>query len=261
MAAEKRKPPRGKGGKKLVRGKMPVKRLINLVLVDENKISLPKAVLGIVVIVLLAGLFAKFMVVDRLMEMSRAESRAKQAKDELVQAETQLARFGDIENDYAHYTVADMTADELALVDRTSVLKLVRTMLPSGETTLSPEEFFSRLAAMVRAILDHAEDAPTKEEFGRQFWELVKRVIPTGYTVKSWSTKDNLLTLEMSASSLERLNRLARDLEKADIVDSCAITTAQKKDIRKRTDAPGAVQARLLVYLQQPPVPEEVTPQ
>ena len=252
MAAEKRKPPRGKGGKKLVRGKMPVKRSINLVLVDENKISLPKAVLGIVVIVLLAGLFAKFMVVDRLMEMSRAESRAKQAKDELVQAETQLARFGDIENDYAHYTVADMTADELALVDRTSVLKLVRTMLPSGETTLSPEEFFSRLAAMVRAILDHTEDAPTKE---------VKRVIPTGYTVKSWSTKDNLLTLEMSASSLERLNRLARDLEKADIVDSCAITTAQKKDIRKRTDAPGAVQARLLVYLQQPPVPEEVTPQ
>ena len=258
MAAEKRKPPRGKGGKKPMRGKMPVKRSINLVLVDENKLSLPKALLGILVIVLLSGVFAKFMVVDRLMEMNRAEGRASQAKDELIRAENQLNAFGDVENDYAHYTMADMTAAEMALVDRTSVLKLVRTMLPSGETTLSPEEFLSRLRAMIQAMIEHAEDAPTAGEFSQRFWELVKRVIPTGYTVKSWSVQDNLLTLEMSGSSLERLNRLARELEKADIVDSCAITTANKRDIRRPVDAPGAVQARLLVYLQQPP--EEVEP-
>ena len=258
MAAEKRKPPRGKGGKKPLRGKMPVKRSINLILVDENKISIPKAILGILVIILLAGVFAKYMVIDRLMDMVHAEARANQAKDELVQAEALLQSFGDVESDYAHYTVADMTAAELGLVDRTSVLKLVRTMLPSGETTLSPAGFIARLRALLTAQYYQTEEALTPEEFSSLFWELIKRIIPAGYSVQSWSVTDNLLTLEMKAVSLERLNKLARELEQADIVDSCAIITANKRDTRRGSvETTGMVQARLLVYLRQPPQKEE----
>lgn len=250
MAAEIRKPPKGKGAKKPIRGKLPVKRSINLILVDENKISIPKMILGIILIAALAVLFAKYMVLDRLQAMYVAESRTEQAKAELANAEALLATFGDVEADYAHYTYADMTAAETGLVDRISVLRLVRTMLPAGETTLSPEEFKSRLTAMITTQAEGGEDAQEFEEFLQDVWDLFKRIIPTGYTVQSWSVSENLLTVEVSGTSLERLNKLARELEQRSIVDTCAITNANK---RKKTNVEDGetVRARLLVYLRQ----------
>ena len=46
MAAKKTKPNQGKG-KSVLKGRMPTKRTINLVLVDENKINPLMAILGI----------------------------------------------------------------------------------------------------------------------------------------------------------------------------------------------------------------------
>ena len=252
LAAKKRKPARGKGKNKALRGRMPTKRSINLILVDENKISLPKAVLGVLLIVALAAAFSKYMVADRLIAMSEAAARVSTAKSELTRAEATLKTFGDVEDDYAHYTYSDMTAQELNLVDRISVLKLVRTMLPGGETTLSPEEFVARVKALSRERSQPPEDGELpmdSAEFWRRFWLLVKRIVPTGYQVRSWSASGNLLNLEMSATSLERLNKLARELERESIVDTCAITTANK---RSRNENSNVVQAQLQVYLQQP---------
>ena len=254
MAAKKRRPPRDKGAKKALRGKLPVKRSINLVLVDENKISLPKAILGVVLIVLLAGLFGKYMVVDRLMEMSQSASRAAQARADLARAETMLKSFGEIEGDYAHYTYDGMTAAELGLVDRIRVLKLMRTMLPSGETTLDIAEFVPRMRALIQSQIRDDENALDPEDFNREFWNLIKRIVPLGYSVQSWSVTENLLSIEVQAVSLERLNRLARELEQQPIVDSCAITTANK---RGKKETSNIVAARLLVYLRQPPETEE----
>ena len=49
-----------------MKGKLPTKRSINLVLVDENKINPLTAILGVLLIVVLAGAFSKFLVIDRL---------------------------------------------------------------------------------------------------------------------------------------------------------------------------------------------------
>ena len=66
------------------------------------------------------------------------------------------------------------------------------------------------------------------------------------------------MTIEVSGTTLQRLNRLARLLEQQPIVDSCAITTANKK-IPENTGEP--VQAQLIIYLRKPPETpaEEVT--
>ena len=260
MAAEKRNPSRdrGKAPKKGIRGKMPTKRSINLVLVDENKISVPQAVLGIAAIVILAGIFSKFMVLDRLIAVSQANGKVSRIRAELQEAQGLMERFGDVENTYAHYTYAGMTQDELNLVDRNTILALVGGMLPNGETSLSPEEYQSRLIGLIEDVRKDGVEATEPEAFQEEFWSLLKRVVPQGFTVRNWSVSNNLLTIEVSGTTLQRLNRLARLLEQQPIVDSCAITTANKK-IPENTGEP--VQAQLIIYRRKPPETpaEEVT--
>ena len=79
MAAEKKKKPK-QGGKKGLRGRVPSKRTINLVLIDEDKINPLHAVLGILIILVLAGLFSKYLVADRLIAMNASAGKAAQLK-------------------------------------------------------------------------------------------------------------------------------------------------------------------------------------
>lgn len=205
MAAEKSKPLKGRRVKKNVRGRMPTKRTINLVLIDENRISIKKAAPAILLIVALAVVFSKYMVADRLIAVSEASGRVSRLRSNLDSALELSQSFGDVEDTYAHYTTAGMTAQELGLVDRVRVTELVGTILPAGDVA------------------------------------------------KTWSVSDNVLTVEVSGSSLETLNDLARQMEEDPIVDSCTITTANKDD---RLDPGEEVRARFIVYLRQPP--EEV---
>ena len=75
MAAAKSGAVKGRQMKKGIRGRIPVKRTINLVPVNEDKISLKLAIPGILLILVLAGLFSKFLVIDRLTAMSKAAAR------------------------------------------------------------------------------------------------------------------------------------------------------------------------------------------
>ena len=200
---------KGKGGKRLLRN-LPVKRSINLALVEEKKISIPKALLGILIIIALAAVFSKFLVADRLLEMSRAEAAAAQKKADLDKLYAALSDFGNIEEEYAHVTYDDMTADELSLVDRPAVIDLIKTVLPKKRTY-------------------------------------------------AWSLAGNVLTVEVSARNLKKLNQLVKRMEESPIVDTCTITTANKND---KTEEEGQVRGRMIVYLQQPaePVEEEKEP-
>ena len=250
MAAAKSRP--AKGGKKTIRGRMPVKRSINLVLVDENKISPLKAVIGIVLILALAALFGKFLVADRLAAVSTAKSRVSRLSDTLDDTKTQMAEFGKVEETYAHYTYAGMTKAELGLVDRTQIMALVGKVFESEARSMTPEEFereFNKLMDMFKP-----ENAPfNMDEFMQKLDELVIASEPIERTQKSWNVVDNLLTVEMTGESPEKLNELAREIASNPIVDTCTITTANKgtKDTAKR-----GVWARLIIYLCQPP--EEV---
>ena len=134
MAAAKSGTVKGRHIKKGIRGRIPVKRTINLVPVNEDKISWKLAVPGILLIVVLAGLFGKFLVADRLTAMSNAAARTARLQSELEDALALVSSYGDVEDTYAHYTFDGMTQEELGLVDRISVLELVKSIIPVGKT-------------------------------------------------------------------------------------------------------------------------------
>ena len=108
---------------------MPVKRSINLVLIDEKKIKPIKALPGIVLIVALAVVFSKYMVMDRLMAMSQASSKVTSVQSSLTKASEALKAYEGVEDVYAHMTDRDMSPEELSRVDRVKVLDMVSEYL------------------------------------------------------------------------------------------------------------------------------------
>ena len=246
MAAKKTKPAKGKS---LLKGKMPTKRSINLVLVDENKINPVTAILGVLLVVLLAGVFSKFLVIDRLNAMSQAQSRVTQLQHDLDNAMDALDNIGDIGETYAHYTLEGMTAAELNLVDRTLVLALMDSILPVVEPGPSEEEIAAILQSLFRPAPETENDAlETARQRARL--DMLEQLVPVPeYVVNRWSITDNLLTVEVNGQTLERLNELGRQIERSPIVDSCTIVTANKDARRAVQDG---VWARFIVYLQKP---------
>ena len=246
MAAKKTKPAKGKS---LLKGKMPTKRSINLVLVDENKINPVTAILGVLLIILLAGVFSKFLVIDRLNAMSRAQSRVTQLQHDLDNAMDALDNIGDIGETYAHYTLEGMTAAELNLVDRTLVLALMDSILPVVEPGPSEEEIAAILQSLFRPAPETENDA-LETARQRERLDMLEQLVPVPeYVVNRWSITDNLLTVEVNGQTLERLNELGRQIERSPIVDSCTIVTANKDARRAVQDG---VWARFIVYLQKP---------
>lgn len=231
-----------------MRGKLPTKRSINLVVVNENKINPLYAILGILVILALATAFGKFLVYDRIAAVSRASARASTMGDNLDKAHETLEAFGDVETTYAHYTQEGMTADEKALVDRNRVLALVRSLLSEGNATFGSADF--------REKLDDA--CAAAREFGTEAfdpWEMRETLRAIGSsqrnetTVYTWSVTGNTLTVDITGATLEKLNKVARRLEASPIVDSVTISTANK---RQNALNDQNVAARLIVYLVQP---------
>ena len=257
MAVANSRPARGTPGKKGIRGRMPVKRSINLVLVNENRISPVKAILGILAILVLAALFSKYMVADRLIAMSQAQSRVAQLQHNLDDALELVNSFGEVEQTYAHYTIADMTAAELGLVDRTQVMNLVGTVLMEGQVSLDVEEFNGRVTDMTNLLLDAMRGRIKVNELA-DLVQAAKDALPLPeIVVSNWSVADNVLTVELAGVSLEKLNQKARELEESPIVDSCSITTANKEG---RLETLDYVKGKYLVYLRQPPEEEVVAP-
>lgn len=173
----------GGPSKKGFRYRVPEKRVINLLPVDENKISPLKAIPAVLLVIALAVAFGKFLVLDRLTTMSALSGKAANMRHTLSGVESELLDYDGIEDVYAHVTSKGMTQEELDRVSRVLVLDLVSTAFP--------------------------EDV----------------------SVGSWSVSGNVMTVDLSGSTLQDLNELARSIEKSPIVDTCMISTA-KKDMK-----------------------------
>ena len=187
------------GGK--TRGKLPDKTTINLALKDERQIKPQIAVPAIILICLLAAVFGKFAVADRLIAANRAAGEANQMRADLEAAYERLSFYADVEDKYAHYTYSGMTAEELERVDRVEVMKLV------------------------------------------------EKALREGYTLKSWTVSENIMTLNLKGNSLKELNQLSQILEREPIVDQCVIKTADRSEKNEaRTD----VEAAYTIYLRYP---------
>lgn len=243
MAADKKK---SLGGKKAIRGRMPSKKTINLVLREESSINPVQAILGILIIVVLAGLFSKYLVADRLLAMNASAGKVTQLQNDLEKAKSALGGFGDIETTYAHYTMAGMTQAEQSLVDRALVLALMERTLPEAPSLEKLLALTTRVGALFDRYYDRRIDLT---EFNRQLLKILWEVFPPQYTIRSWSVTGNLLTMDVTGNTLRTLNNLARTIESNAIVDSCTILTARKD---KQLELGGVVDARLVVYLQQP---------
>ena len=89
------------GGK---RGKLPVKRSINLAMTDEKPVNLKVGIPAFILILVAAFAFGKFAVADRLLEVSRAEAEVAALRSELNAAYDRLNSFGELTEIYAHYT-------------------------------------------------------------------------------------------------------------------------------------------------------------
>lgn len=260
MVAGLKKPAAGKKDRKpgIRSGRLPTKRTINLVLVDENKINLVKAIPAVLAILVLAALFGKFLVYDRLMAVSKAQDRVAQLQQNLTEAKALMDSYGNVENTYAHYTIEGMSDQELGLVNRPDIMRLVGGVIEAGAIKFDADEFRGRVDRMCALAEQLRSGALEPADFAAQLEAEKQNLRRVEIAVHEWRVTGNVLTIELTGSSLERLNLQARELEEDPIVDTCIINTANK-DIRYSAVGNYAetdVRAVMIVYLQQPPEEE-----
>ena len=121
----------GKQSQKLSRRNMPVKRSINLAGAGVKKTNW--AVFLPVLLLVVAGALAlgKFGVLDRLEEVNAAQGRVARVQQELDDGYRLVNSYGELTEQYAHYTYSGMTDAELRRTDRVKVLELLdRVVLP-----------------------------------------------------------------------------------------------------------------------------------
>lgn len=116
------------------RRQMPVKRTINLATQGEKKMNVGLAIPSVVLIIVIAAVFSKFLVIDRFAEVTAAQKVVYDLQTRLDQGYAELADFDDLSELYAHYTYSGFTAEELNRTDRVDILNLIRNMvLPYAE--------------------------------------------------------------------------------------------------------------------------------
>ena len=106
-------------------GHLPTKRSINLAGVTEKKINLKIAIPAIILIVIAAALFSKFMVADKLAAVAKATSEVSDLRSQLDAGYAKLREYDTLDEKYAHYTYSGMTEEELSRADRVEVIDMI----------------------------------------------------------------------------------------------------------------------------------------
>lgn len=113
------------------RGRMPTKTEINLAVVGEKHINGLIALPAILLIVVAAALFSKFLVIDRMLEVQAAQREVARLQAQLDAGYEELSDYGELADLYAHYTFSGMTKEEQERIDRVELLSLMdRVVLP-----------------------------------------------------------------------------------------------------------------------------------
>ena len=107
------------------RGRLPVKRTINLATVGEKPVNPFIAVPAIVLIVVAAALFSKIAVIDRMVKVSQAQAEVSYLQSQIDAGYERIESFGELVEEYAHYTYSGMTEEELQRVDRDDVMEML----------------------------------------------------------------------------------------------------------------------------------------
>ena len=122
---------------KIKKGKIPTKNFINVQLVKKQTFSLKKnwPILAVIIVLLLVA--GKFLVFDRIFSVAKEANHVATMQNELSVANSQIAKLGDLEDEYAHYTISGMTEEELSRVDRVAAMKLIEEAFLGGNISRS----------------------------------------------------------------------------------------------------------------------------
>lgn len=122
---------------KIKKGKIPTKNFINIQLVKKQTFSFKKNWPILVIIIVLALVVCKFFVFDRIFSVAKEANHVATMQNELSVANSQIAQLGDLEDEYAHYTISGMTEEELSRVDRVAAMKLIEEAFLGGNISRS----------------------------------------------------------------------------------------------------------------------------
>lgn len=123
-----------KTGARRRRGQIPTKRTINLANLGEKPMRVGLVIPGVLLILVLAAVFSKFLVIDRLAEVDAAQRVVYELRQKLDRGYEELADFDDLSELYAHYTYSGFTQEELDRAARVEVLRLIRnSVIPYAE--------------------------------------------------------------------------------------------------------------------------------
>lgn len=114
------------GKKKL---QYPAKATLNLVMRERSMNSLSTVLPVFLVLLFAVGAFAKFAVIDRLLEAGTARASLAAAQAVLTGAEAANADYASISAEYSRYFFTGFTKEEAAAVDRMEILALLEQQL------------------------------------------------------------------------------------------------------------------------------------
>ena len=178
----------------------PLKTTINFVGVEKNESIHRKAIIGVIVIVILAACFSKFAVIDRYQRLWDANAQVMELQDEWNEGIRTIEESDELSDTYAHYTWDGISEEEKERPKRVDAANLVQYI---GSMSMR---------------------------------------------VNNYTLSGRTLEVNITSDSLEQVSRLAMDVEKRSIVDSCSVQMAQRGG-QYNQNAQDGVEAQLTIYL------------
>lgn len=114
----------------------PSKTTLNLAMREKSPFRFSKLAPMLAVLLILAGVFGKFAVQDRLSRLDRAREEAAALRQRKAELEQTLETFPAVKAEYDRYATGWMTEEERALVPRERMLCLIEGELMTGGQVL-----------------------------------------------------------------------------------------------------------------------------
>ena len=115
--------------KQIGKSKYPVKTSINLMVVEKHTGRNIRSVLVFAAFMVARAFFTRYMVIDKIMDISNRESRYNQQEDLLEKLKTSNQVYDQVRAEYSHYDNSYLSDDERSLQDRMEILRIIEDEL------------------------------------------------------------------------------------------------------------------------------------
>ena len=168
-----------------VKGHYPTKTSINLVYKEKNTRK-NLAALGLFALFLVAlAIFTKFMVIDQLAAVDAAESLYYTRQRQLSALQEANAVYDEVEYEYSHFGIGNLSDAELARHDRENMLNVIdeKVGISKGIRTIQISENTVTISFLTLELKDMSTIVSRLEESEYVSYVTVSRAATTPYTV------------------------------------------------------------------------------